>query len=59
MLEELVDEHLLLQPEPGQYQMHPLVKTYFAQLSHDTAGPQPAPSAASASGGLPAEPLDA
>ncbi|MFJ2111353.1 MULTISPECIES: BTAD domain-containing putative transcriptional regulator [unclassified Streptomyces] len=57
MLEELVDEHLLLQPEPGWYQMHPLVKTYFAQLTHDTAGPQPTPSGAPALGGLPAQPL--
>jgi hypothetical protein len=32
MLECLVDEHLLFQPEPGQYRMHLLVKTYCAQL---------------------------
>ncbi|MEV6568686.1 AfsR/SARP family transcriptional regulator [Streptomyces kronopolitis] len=32
MLEELVDEHLLMQPEPGRYRMHPLMKTYCAQL---------------------------
>ncbi|MCI0386808.1 AfsR/SARP family transcriptional regulator [Streptomyces sp. CNQ085] len=33
MLEDLVDEHLLLQPEPDHYRMHPLVKTYCAQLT--------------------------
>ncbi|MFI9201172.1 BTAD domain-containing putative transcriptional regulator [Streptomyces sp. NPDC053048] len=33
VLEELVDEHLLLQPEPGRYRLHPLVKIYCAQLS--------------------------
>ncbi|WKV76542.1 NB-ARC domain-containing protein (plasmid) [Streptomyces sp. PCS3-D2] len=32
MLEDLVDEHLLSHPEPGRYCMHPLVKTYCAQL---------------------------
>ncbi|MFD4242192.1 BTAD domain-containing putative transcriptional regulator [Streptomyces sp. NPDC058525] len=32
MLEDLVDEHLLSHPEPGRYSMHPLVKTYCAQL---------------------------
>ncbi|WP_406839918.1 BTAD domain-containing putative transcriptional regulator [Streptomyces sp. AHU1] len=32
LLEGLVDEHLLMQPEPGQYRMHPLLKTYCAQL---------------------------
>lgn len=31
MLEELVDEHLLLQSHPGRYEMHPLVKVYCAQ----------------------------
>ncbi|TDU69052.1 DNA-binding SARP family transcriptional activator [Streptomyces sp. KS 21] len=56
MLESLVDEHLLFQPEPGQYRMHPLVKTYCAQLpGHDgTSGPQP-----ERHGALSAEPLAA
>lgn len=46
MVEDLVDEHLLLQPEPGHYRMHPLVKTYCAQLHEPDrisgAGPQEA-----------------
>lgn len=44
ILEELVDEHLLMQPEPGRYRMHSLVKTYAAQLAgpDGTTGPQPA-----------------
>ncbi|UQA94903.1 AfsR/SARP family transcriptional regulator [Streptomyces halobius] len=45
MLEELVDEHLLMQPEPGRYRMHPLMKTYCAQLPapDGTTGPRSAP----------------
>ncbi|MFF8833763.1 BTAD domain-containing putative transcriptional regulator [Streptomyces sp. NPDC015131] len=45
MLEDLVDEHLLLQPEPGRYRMHPLVKAYCGALSHapDTAHGADAP----------------
>ena len=36
MLEELVDEHLLLQPYPNCYEMHPLVKVYCAEMrEHD------------------------
>ncbi|MFF1342470.1 BTAD domain-containing putative transcriptional regulator [Streptomyces sp. NPDC058290] len=56
MLESLVDEHLLFQPEPGQYRMHPLVKTYCAQLpgQDGTSGPQP-----ERRGALSAEPLAA
>ncbi|MEU9255851.1 BTAD domain-containing putative transcriptional regulator [Streptomyces sp. NPDC048270] len=45
MLESLVDEHLLFQPEPGQYRVHPLLKTYCAQLpgqdGDDTGEPRP------------------
>ncbi|MFD3760447.1 BTAD domain-containing putative transcriptional regulator [Streptomyces sp. NPDC058622] len=46
MLESLVDEHLLSQPEPGQYRVHPLLKTYCAQLpgqdcGNDMGEPQP------------------
>ncbi|GAU68747.1 putative AfsR family transcriptional regulator [Streptomyces sp. NBRC 110611] len=53
LLEELVDEHLLMEPEPGRYRMHPLMKTYCAQLTgpDEVAGPMPAPR------GMPAQPL--
>lgn len=32
-LEELVDEHLLQQPEPGRYRMHELLKIYCVQAA--------------------------
>lgn len=31
-LQDLVDEHLLLHPEPGLYELHPLMHLYCAQL---------------------------
>lgn len=32
-LQDLVDEHLLLHPRPGLYELHPLVRLYCARLS--------------------------
>ncbi|MFJ8313687.1 MULTISPECIES: BTAD domain-containing putative transcriptional regulator [unclassified Streptomyces] len=52
MLEDLVDEHLLLQPEPGRYRMHPLVKTYCAQLREPGRAPGTGPVRKAAPGTL-------
>ena len=35
-LEELVDRHLLLEPEPGRYRFHDLVREYARQLAEAT-----------------------
>lgn len=48
LMEELVDEHLLFQPEPGRYRMHTLVRTYCAGLSATARASGAAPRMASA-----------
>jgi DNA-binding SARP family transcriptional activator len=45
LLETLVDEHMLLQPQSGLYRLHLLVKTYGAQISMAAGELEPLPDA--------------